>query len=172
MILRTERLTLRPLEMDDAADLHAMMSDPQVMAFWDSVEIDSLGTSAEILALQLEEMTEGLAAYWAIRRDADGAFIGTCDLSAIDPRHRRAEIGFMLARHAWGRGYGLEATHAIVGHAAVALGLRRLSARTHLGNHRSVALLTRLGFRQEGMLRGHVERDGERRDCLIFGLLL
>jgi len=172
MILRTARLTLRPLESGDAADLHVMMSDPAVMAFWDSVEIDKPEVTAQVLREQLDEMAQGLAFYWAIRRDSDAAFVGTCDLSDIDKRHRRAEVGFMLARHAWGQGYGLEATHAVVGHAAASLGLRRLSARAHVGNQRSVELLTRLGFRQEGMLRGHVERDGERRDCLIFGLLL
>jgi RimJ/RimL family protein N-acetyltransferase len=30
----------------------------------------------------------------------------------------------------------------------------------------------KLGFSEEGLLRGHVERDGERRDCRLFGLLL
>jgi ribosomal-protein-alanine N-acetyltransferase len=142
------------------------------MAFWDSVEIDKPDVTAALLAGQLDDMKRGLAHYWSIRRDEDAGFIGVGDLSDIDRRHRRAEIGFMLNRCAWGHGYGLEATHAIVGHAAAALGLRRLSARAHLGNHRSVELLKRLGFEQEGMLRGHVERDGERRDCLIFGLLL
>ena len=42
----------------------------------------------------------------------------------------------------------------------------------HLGNIRSVRLLEKLGFRHEGLLRGYVDRDGERRDCLMFGLLL
>ena len=52
------------------------------------------------------------------------------------------------------------------------MGLRRLAARTHLGNRRSDALLEKLGFVEEGFLRGFVERDGERRDCRLFGLLL
>ena len=30
----------------------------------------------------------------------------------------------------------------------------------------------KLGFTEEGLLRGHVLRDGERRDCRLFGLLL
>jgi ribosomal-protein-alanine N-acetyltransferase len=33
-------------------------------------------------------------------------------------------------------------------------------------------VLEKLGFEEEGMLRGYVERDGERRDCRLFGLLL
>ncbi len=50
--------------------------------------------------------------------------------------------------------------------------MQRLSARVHAGNIRSVRLLERIGFRQEGLLRGYVQRDGERRDCMLFGLLL
>ena len=55
---------------------------------------------------------------------------------------------------------------------AASNGLRRLVARTHLGNRRSDSLLEKLGFQEEGLLRGHVLRDGDRRDCRLFGLLL
>jgi ribosomal-protein-alanine N-acetyltransferase len=60
---------------------------------------------------------------------------------------------------------------AVVAYAATS-GLRKLTARTHLGNRRSESLLETLGFKEEGLLRGHVLRDGERRDCRLFGLLL
>src|SRR6185312_11563472 len=84
---------------------------------------------------------------------------------------KRAEVGFMLSREAWGQGYALEAMRAVLSYAG-AQGLRRLLARTHLGNRRSDSLLEELGFEEEGLLRGHVLRDGERRDCRLFGLLL
>ena len=77
----------------------------------------------------------------------------------------------LLGREAWGQGYALEAMRAVLSYAAT-LGLRRLAARTHLGNLRSDALLEKLGFEEEGLLRGHVLRDGEHRDCRLFGLLL
>ena len=77
----------------------------------------------------------------------------------------------MLGRDAWGQGYALEAMQAVLAYAASS-GLRRLVARTHLGNRRSDSLLEKLGFQEEGLLRGHVLRDGDRRDCRLFGLLL
>ena len=86
--------------------------------------------------------------------------------------HKRAEIGFICAKPYWGEGYAMEALQAVIDHAAQGLRLRRLSARTHFGNLRSARLLERLGFQPEGVLRGHVERGGERRDCEVFGLLL
>ena len=172
MILQTSRLTLRPLQAEDAADLHAIMSDAEVMAFWDIAEIEDLGLTSEILDSQLEQMARKTAFYWAMARATDSAFVGCCDLSEIDRRHHRAEVGFIVGRQFWGDGYTLEAMQAVLSHAAQSLRLRRLTARTHLGNVRSVRLLERLGFAEEGLLRGYVDRDGERRDCQLFGLLL
>jgi len=170
-ILETGRLRLEPIVAEDAALIFPMMADREVMAFWDVPEIDDPDVVANIVAGQAEEMDQGRAAYWAIRTLPGGEFIGTCDLSEIDRRHRRAEVGFMLGRGSWGQGYAFEAMAAVTAYAA-ANGLRRLLARTHLGNRRSDNLLERLGFQEEGILRGHVERDGERRDCRLFGLLL
>jgi len=170
-ILETERLRLTPVVAEDAQKIFPLMADAEVMAFWDVGEIDDPDVIANIVAGEVDEMAEGRAIYWTMQALEDGQFIGTCDLSEIDRRHKRAEVGFMLGREAWGQGYAQEAMQAVLSHAAT-LGLRRLLARTHLGNRRSEALLVKLGFEEEGMLRGHVLRDGDRRDCRLFGLLL
>ena len=169
--LETERLRLAPLVEADAKDIFPLMADADVMAFWDIPQVNDPDVVAQIVRNRIAEMTQGGCFFWSIRTLSDGAFVGTCDLSEIDRRHRRAEVGFMLGRDAWGQGYAQEAMQAVVGHAATT-GLRRLVARIHLGNRRSESLLEKLGFREEGLLRGHVLRDGERRDCLMFGLLL
>lgn len=172
MILKTDRLSLRPLEARDAPAVHLMMSDIEVMAFWDSAVVDDPAVTAEIVEQELEEVERDQARYWSMELAANGAFIGLCDLSEMDRRHSRADVGFMVARRYWGAGYTYEAMHAVIGHAAQSLRLRRLQARAHLGNIRSMRLLDRLGFKREGLLRGYVERDGERRDCALYGLLL
>ena len=171
MILETERLVLRPVEPGDWRSLYPIMSDPIVMAHWDSSEIEDPETVQQMIAAQVDDMASGHACYWAVERSGDEAFLGACDLSGIDWRHRRGEVGFVLATEAWGHGYGLEAMRAVVDHAA-GLGLKRLWARAHAGNERSERLLQRLGFAEEGYLRGHIQRAGERRDCKIYGLLL
>lgn len=170
-ILETQRLRLDPLSAADSPAMYPIMGDPDVMAWWDTPEIAEPEVVAEIVRSQVEEMERGRAVYWAMRTLADGQFLGTCDLSEIDRRHRRAEVGFLLSREAWGQGFALEAMRTIVAYAA-ASGLRKLSARTHLGNKRSDAVLEKLRFEQEGLLRGHILKKGQRRDCRLFGLLL
>ena len=151
--------------------LYPIMSDPVVMAHWDSTEIEDPEMVERMIGAQVEDMDAGRACYWAVELADDHSFVGACDLNEIDWRHRRGEVGFLLANGAWGRGYGLEAMRAVVDHAA-ALGLKRLWARAHAGNQRSERLLQRLGFEEEGYLRGHIQRGVERRDCKIFGILL
>lgn len=169
-ILETERLRLEPLTPEDAATLFPLMGDPEVMHFWDVPEIDDPDLVAEVVRGQVETMGSGQAIYWTLRTLEGGRFLGCCELSEIDRRHRRAELGFLLAREAW-NGQALEALRSIVAYAAVS-GLRKLTARTHLGNRRAEALLQEAGFKEEGLLRGHILKDGERRDCRVFGLLL
>ena len=170
-ILETERLRLEPVAEADADAMFALMGDPEVMAYWDSPEIADPDVVAEIVQGQVDDMSKGKAIYWGIRGLTGDGFIGACDLSEIDHRHKRAEVGFMLGREAWGQGYALEAMRAVIAFAAAG-GLRRLLARTHLGNRRSDSLLEKLGFEEEGLLRGYVLRDGEHRDCRLFGILL
>jgi ribosomal-protein-alanine N-acetyltransferase len=170
-ILETPRLRLSPLMHEDAARLFPIMNDPEVMAHWDIGEIDDPELVAEIVRGQVADMDGGRSIHWTIVRIDDDTFLGCCDLAAIDRWHRRAEIGFILAREAWGQGYALEAMRSVVSYAAVS-GVRKLGARTHLGNRRSENLLTSLGFEPEGLLRGHILRESERRDCQLFGLLL
>ncbi|MCE3288993.1 MAG: family N-acetyltransferase [Caulobacter sp.] len=171
MILETERLTLTPLTEADGPLVHPIMADPEVMAHWDVAAIDDPDVVEQMLAGQVEAMAGDRAFYWAMRLTADGTFLGLCDLSDIDWRHHRAEVGFILGKDGWGRGYAYEAMQAVMNF-AVTQGIQRLWARTQVGNEASEKLLLKLGFEQEGYLRGHVDREGERRDCRLWGMLL
>jgi RimJ/RimL family protein N-acetyltransferase len=171
VILETERLTLTPLTEADGPLVHPIMADPEVMAHWDVAAIDDPDVVEQMLAGQVEAMAGDRAFYWAMRLTADGTFLGLCDLSDIDWRHHRAEVGFILGKDGWGRGYAYEAMQAVMNF-AVTQGIQRLWARTQVGNEASEKLLLKLGFEQEGYLRGHVDREGERRDCRLWGMLL
>ncbi len=168
-IIDTERLHLRPLSRADSPAIFRIMNDPETMRFWDWPAMTDPETAAEAVAAQMDAAEAGMAIYWAVC--AGEAPIGSCDLAEIDRHHRRAEVGFIFARDAWGNGYAQEAMKAVMAHAFGPLGLERLVARIHAKNESSRRLLTRLGFTYEGTLRGHVRRDGARRDCQIYGCL-
>ena len=103
MILRTERLSLRPLRSADAPALFAILGDSEAMKFWDRPAIARTATATEIVASQLAAMEDGHYLYWTVWRNEDA--IGSVDLSGLDFSHRRGEIGFLFRRDQWGHAY-------------------------------------------------------------------
>lgn len=170
-ILTTERLTLRPLSVTDAPDLFAARSDAETMRYWDWPAQSSIAQVENIINDHFDEVADGNVMWWAVALTPDGPAIGECDLSDIDHHHRRAEVGFLFNRAYWGNGYAYEAMRAVIAHAFDELKLERLWARFHAGNVASQRLLERLGFTREGTLKRHIWREGERRDCEIYGLM-
>ena len=171
MILQTKRLFLRPIAVSDAPALFEARGDAEVMRYWDWPEQDSAEAVREVLRQHIPELTSETTRWWVVALSSDGPAIGECDLSEIDRHHGRAEVGFLFARAHWGKGYAREAMERVIEDAFHGLELERLWARCHDGNTASVRLLEGLGFTYEGRLRSHIVRDGERRDCLIYGRL-
>lgn len=169
MNLQTQRLFLRPVQMNDADEMFVARGDPEVMRFWDWPAFESVEQVRTVIARHHAEVDEGTTLWWAVSITPRGPAIGEVDLSEIEMHHRRAEVGFLFRRNAWGYGYAFEAMERVTRYGFADLKLERLWARFHAGNEASRKLLERLGFSYEGTLREHVVRDGARRDCLLYG---
>lgn len=94
--------------------------------------------------------------------------IGFHDMSA---EHRRAELGYILAKPAWGRGFASEAALAVVRHGFEHVRLHRIYASYYVGNSASGRVLAKCGLKPEGLQRGHMLRFGEFRDAALMGAL-
>jgi RimJ/RimL family protein N-acetyltransferase len=92
-------------------------------------------------------------------------------LFAFSEQSQRAEIGYILARKAWGKGLIHEALSALLTYAVENLKLRRIEADIDPRNQRSARSLERLGFTQEGLLRERWVVEGEVSDTALYGLL-
>ena len=97
--------------------------------------------------------------------------IGTVTLASLDGVNKRAEIGFMLDRALWRRGYMSEALRALLDYAFGTLGLERMEADVDPRNEASLGLLERLGFVREGYLRERWRVGGGVQDTVMLGLL-
>ncbi|MCH6230403.1 GNAT family N-acetyltransferase [Microbacterium sp. CFH 31415] len=171
--LRGPRVTLDALRPEDLADLYALQSDPDVCRFL-LYEPRSREEVARVLerdaaATRLEKAGDYLQP--AIR-DEHGAFLGTMylELHSVDP-DRNAEIGWILAPHAQGRGYGAEAARVLLDLAFGDLGLHRVYAELDPRNEASVRLCARLGMRREGHFAEHMWLKGEWTDTGHYAIL-
>lgn len=88
----------------------------------------------------------------------------------IDRGDGVAEVGFLLAEGAQGKGFGTESLHDIARYALKDLGFRKLVATVTAGNEPSCRTLLKVGFQQEGTLRKSYNLAGEWRDDWVFGL--
>ena len=171
LTLTTRRLLLRPLHEADAPALFAMFSDPLVMRYWSSLPWTSIDAANAMIARDRKAMADGEQLRLALERRDDGAFIGICTLFAFSAQCRRAEIGYGLASHAWGRAYMDEALRALLVHAFTALELNRIEADIDPRNLASARSLERLGFQKEGHLRERWIVGDEVSDTALYGLL-
>lgn len=104
-------------------------------------------------------------------RDEPGRIIGMAALSAIQRGPFQAcNLGYALDGASEGQGLMREALEATLDHAFGPLALHRVQAACQPGNSRSLALLARLGFRQEGHAPDYLLLDGCWRDHDLLAL--
>ena len=100
-----------------------------------------------------------------------GNLVGTIGLRDIDAEHSQAELGFWVALECWGQGYATEAARAVVGFGFGQLGLNRIYAHHMVRNPASGRVLTKVGMKQEGLLRQRVRKWGVFEDVVLLALL-
>ncbi len=171
--LNTPRLELRVPRPSDADALFSVFSDPLAMRYWSTPAWTTPQQAVERLEMDRMLFEEGNALRLALQpRDGHGpALIGTVSLFAFDAQSQRAELGYILAPSAWGRGLMHEALQALVQYAFGPLALRRLEADIDPRNERSARSLERLGFTREGHLRERWVVADEVSDSALYGLL-
>jgi RimJ/RimL family protein N-acetyltransferase len=146
-VLDTERLVLRGWRDADREPFAALNSDPAVMEHFPGT-LDPAESDALVDRILERWAADGLG-LWAIERREDGAFLGFAGLAAPTfeaPFTPAMEIGWRLARSAWGRGYATEAARAVLDYAFDVLGFEEIVSFTVPANARSRRVMERLGM--------------------------
>ena len=149
--LVTARLVLRPVECGDLEPLKAIWGDPDVMAHMGRGTRDAAESLMRLQELIDHQRRHGFGKWAAIER-ATGDLIGYCGIELYE-KGPDVELGFCLARSAWGRGYATEAARAWLEHAFAGLGCKRVLALVRPANAASIRVLEKLGMQQFGSTR-------------------
>ena len=169
--LKTERLYLRPLGMQDDAGMFAMLSDPESMRYWCKAPIKTISEAQQVLRKDVESDAKGNSMCWAILLKSSEQMIGKCILFQYSAANRRAEVGYILNRDYWRQGLMFEALNAMTGFAFKRLNIHRLEADVDPGNTGSLALLEKLGFKREGTFKDRWRVYDEWQDSVMLGLI-
>jgi RimJ/RimL family protein N-acetyltransferase len=144
--IRTERLVMRGWRESDLAPWAAVNADPEVRRYLGPL-LTFEQASAWVLSFQDDLDRYGFG-FWALEVRASGEFIGFTGLQTVDEEmpFTGVELGWRLARPAWGQGYATEAALAAAGYGFAVMGLPEIVAVTTAGNLRSQAVMRRIGM--------------------------
>jgi len=138
----TERLYLRPMTTRDVDDLVALHSDPEVSRYMRPFDRDEAIERLRRDDADWREYGHGLLAVLA---NDGGGFLGRVALKYW-PQFDEAEVGWVLRREAWGRGYATEAARACAAWGFAAFDYPYLTAMIRSENARSIRVAERLGM--------------------------
>jgi RimJ/RimL family protein N-acetyltransferase len=149
-MLRTDRLILRRWRDSDLAPFAALNADPEVMEHFPAL------LTAEQTATMVEVVEAGFAKHgfglWALEVADTGEFIGFTGLSVVRfdaPFGPAVEVGWRLARNAWGHGYASEAARRSLEYGFTDADLPEIVSFTYVGNLRSRAVMERIGMTRD-----------------------
>ncbi|HLI51682.1 MAG TPA: GNAT family N-acetyltransferase [Thermomicrobiaceae bacterium] len=169
--VETPRLLLRPMSLDDAEDMFAYASDPQVVRFTSWNVHQSIDDTRAFLQHTVDAYRDDRAAGWAVEHKADRRMIGTCGFIWWNQADAKAELGYALSRDYWGQGYATEAASASIDFGFQVMRLHRIQAGCVAANTGSVRVLEKIGMTLEGTQREAVLDDYSFADLLLYAIL-
>ncbi|GAA1674525.1 GNAT family protein [Fodinicola feengrottensis] len=171
--VKTDRLLLRPFQLDDLDALHDIESRPEV-ALYEYWGPRTREESAEALSRKAAQNGTAAEGEWlglVICLADTGELIGDVSLKWASEKWRQGELGYVLSPDHQGRGYATEAAKAVLRLGFHEFALRRIQAGADARNTASIKVMERLGMRREAHFRGCAFVKDEWCDEVIYALL-
>ena len=165
-------VVLEPMEARHEAELLEAAKDGQLWKLWfTAVASPDAVTGYMNDALKMRD--EFGAMPFIVRRKSDEKIVGSTRFFNVDAKNRRLEIGHTWYSRSMQRsGLNTEAKLLLLKHAFEKLNCIAVEFRTHWFNFESRAAITRLGAKQDGVLRNHqVSPNGSLRDTVVFSII-
>jgi RimJ/RimL family protein N-acetyltransferase len=153
LIVETERLLIREMVPEDATFILELLNEPSFHEFIGDRGVRSVGDARAYIenGPLASYARHGHGLYLTLLKDGDVP-IG---MTGLIKREGLADvdIGYAFRPQFWSRGYGFEATTAVLAYGRHTLGLKRVVAIVSPENYRSIKVLEKLGLQLEGMIR-------------------
>jgi len=168
ILIKGDRITLRSLKLSDAEDVVEYCNHKAIFRYTQNIPYPYKRKHAiEFITNSQKNLRKKIG--YELGIELDGKIIGGMSLLRVDPI--KAEIGYVLGKKYWGKGYAIEAGKLIIDYGFKKLKLKRIWARVAHPNKASLKLLKKLGFKHEGVLRKNMFKNNRYYDEVRFGLL-
>ena len=148
-IIKTDRLTLRPICKNDIPDLREWMSDESLYTYWGKSPSKS-EKNPERLFEKTEKPTKSF--HLGIEESASGKVVGDIWVYLIE-NDRMASVALRIAHDYQRKGYGTEALSAMTRFCFEKTELKRLWTKVDVRNTASQKMLEKCGYIREGLIR-------------------
>jgi len=171
-IIETTRLTLRPLLMADAEAIFTEYAqDVEVTKYMTWRPHKDIEETRDFVKRCVLAWEDGSTYPWAITRKEDWRLIGM-----IESRIKgfSMDIGYVLAKTHWGRGYMPEAAQSVIDWGLAQDGIFRVWALCDVDNLASARVMEKIGMQREGILRRrilHPNVSHEPRDVYCYSIV-
>lgn len=142
IMIKTKRLLLRGARLDDATEMHKILSNPEAMLYWSTPPHSELAQTQAWIADMVAATANGREDFII---EVDGRLAGKVGA------YRLPEFGYILHPDFWGQGIATEATTAFLRHIYQSRpDIVALSTDIDPRNSASIQLIKKLGFRETG----------------------
>ncbi|MEH6347133.1 MAG: GNAT family protein [Bermanella sp.] len=179
--IKTPTLLLRALTKQDVPAVFDIFSRDAVTEHYDCYSYLHESQAAEQVRKWMASYPtpypeKGLKGFrWAIAlQNSPDTLIGTCGIHRVDNHNKSFDIGYELHPDHWGKGLATQAISALIEHCFsqhFPFKVNRITAMTDVISPRSISVLNKLGFQQEGVLRESEYWKDRFNDSRLFSLL-
>ena len=167
-VIESERLIFKPLNTTYTSQAYLdWINDEEVNRF-----LETKGSyTIQMLNEYLEKVEGSKTFFWAIIIKSTNKHIGNIKIDPIDWRNSIGEYGIVLGdKDSRGKGYGKEASQAIINYCFSNLELRKITLGVVEDNTSALNLYKKLGFIQEGFLKSHAYHIGKWRNVIRMAI--
>ncbi|CAB9493899.1 GNAT family N-acetyltransferase [Alteromonas macleodii] len=170
--LESENIKLVPLTMEHADALVNAANDGELWKLW-FTSVPSAKTINDYISTALEQKAKGLSLPFVVIDKASGEVIGSTRFCNADLLNQRVEIGYTWYSKSYQKtSCNTECKRLLLTHAFESLEAIAVEFRTNWHNQASRAAITRLGAKQDGVLRNHQKMpNGGYRDTVVFSII-
>ncbi|MCP2378235.1 GNAT family N-acetyltransferase [Cutibacterium modestum] len=170
--LQTDRLVLRRLTVDDAQQVYNdWASDPEVTRFLTWPTHSSVDVSRAVVGPWVDSYEDPGTFNWGIELIEDGTLIGQTSVVKEDLTVGLVNVGYVVGRRWWGKGYCTEALVAVMNYLFAVAEANKVEASHDPANVASGRVMEKAGMVAEGLRRASCLSGSMIRVQLYHGML-
>jgi ribosomal-protein-alanine N-acetyltransferase len=167
-VIRTERLLLRKLILEDAEMVFKWMSDPEVLKYEEWILHKNIEFTKGFISWATNDYKSENNYNWGIQLEDE--LIGNIIVVDVLDEAKKGTLGYYLRKDCWSKGYATEAAKAVIKYMFSEIGLYRIDAKHSIKNIASGKVLKKAGMVYKGHVKEFYYCNSEWHDCDFYAI--